>query len=71
MRLFFMASLLLLGGCAAAPQDACSRQCEPVYGSCMDSAGGLSQTAQEVLNEQCSAAYQACTSACRQDQRPQ
>lgn len=64
----YLLALLLIAGCAAAPQDPCARQCNHVYNSCMD-AGSISQNpmAQERVGAQCNAAYQSCVRACRQE----
>jgi hypothetical protein len=61
-------TLLLLAGCAAAPQDACTRECNPVFDSCMDAGSRLiSSHAIEMLEGQCGAAQESCIRACKQD----
>lgn len=72
MRSIFLLALFLLSACAAAPQDPCTRQCNPVYDSCMDAGSRLvSSHAIEMLEAQCEAGQNACVRACRQDASPQ
>jgi len=60
--------LLLLAGCAAAPQDACTRECNPVFDGCAEAGASLSSRhAVDMLEEQCEIAQNACIRACKQD----